>query len=292
MRITFRIVLKPDASAAVARDPALAEGIDLTAVAVELDHDDPRFHRLLQVTRHTQGGWFNPYMSFTAAEISAAKFLQLDCRGKILDETSADSDQNRQIVGGCAFHRAGERALPIRLIDRIALTKVAIAPNAVGCATHWMPEFVLPRAIADAFREDGLTGFETRPVMNSKAGQPHADFFLLYSSSIMPEAERDVTTLDQRATDNPAWRELGALSYQFDGGEEPRDFNRTAENWSNHHLPLWIVSQRVREVVTRRKFKGWAYRPVLEKGSPLHAEYLAMWTAAVDRIRENPRNLL
>ena len=290
MTITFRILLKPDASEALARDPVLGGVLDLSAVTLDLAHDDPKFHRLLEVTRHTRGAWLNPYMTFTAAEVAAAKFLQLDCRGKILNETSKDNDQNRQIVNGFAFQQTPGRSLAIRLIDRIAITKIAIAPNAIGCATNWMPEFVVPRAIADAFREEGLTGFETKPVLNSKTGQPHADFFLLYSPSIMPDAERDATTLDQRATDNPAWRELGVLTYHFTGTEKLCDFNRTAENWSNRHLPFWIVSQRVREVVSRRKFKGWGYRPVLEKGTPLHQEYTRMWTEVMERIAVNPRN--
>ncbi|HEX6164894.1 MAG TPA: hypothetical protein VFZ31_16115, partial [Vicinamibacterales bacterium] len=155
MTITFRIVLKPDAAAAAARDPALAEGLDLTAVAVELDHDDPRFHRLLELTRQTSGAWLNPYMTFTAAETAAARYLQLQCRGKIINETPADAAQNRAIVDGAGFHVIAGRPAPIKLLDRFALTKITIAPNAIGCAAHWSPEFVVPRPIADAFKDEG-----------------------------------------------------------------------------------------------------------------------------------------
>jgi hypothetical protein len=291
MNISFRILLKPDASEALARDPVLGGGVlDLASVTLDLDCDDPKFHRLLEVTRHTGGAWFNPYMTFTADELAAANFLQVDCRGKIVKETSQDGDRNRQIVKSVGFQHIPGRSLTIRLVDRIAITRIAIAPNAIGCATDWMPEFLVHRAIVDTFFEEGLTGFETRPVVNGKSDQPHADFFLLYSPSIMPDAERDVTTIDRREK-REGWRELGVLTYDL-GAHQPTDFNRTAEGFAAHHLPLWIVSQRVREVVARRGFKGWAYRPVLEKGTPLHQEYTRLWAEALERIAVNPRNNL
>jgi hypothetical protein len=288
--ITFRILLKPDATEAASRVPALAERLNLKAVVLDLAHDDPKFHLLLEVTRHTRGAWLNPYMTFTAAELAAAKFLQLDCRGKIVRETPADNDHNRASVDGMGFHSAGGRRLPIKLLDQIALTKIPLAPNTIGCATDWTPEFIVSRAVADAFREEALTGFDVRPVIDAKARRPHADFFLLHSSSIMPDAQRDPTTIDQRATDNPGWRELGVLTYDLSGREKLCDFNRTAEDWSNSHLPLWIVSQRVREVVSRRRFKGWGYRPVLEKGTPQHQEYTRLWAEAFERVSANPRH--
>lgn len=207
--------------------------IDTSAIVVHLDSDDARLHELLEVTRHTSGVWLNPGMSFTAAELAQARFLQLDCRGKIINETAADGTYNRAAVDGADFHLSRGRILPIKLVDRLALTKIKIATNAIGCATHWTPEFVVPRGVADVFHDEGLTGFELRPVIDSKNRQRHTDFFLLYSDSIMPNVERDRRTLDKRATDNPSWRELGALTYDFTGRETCCDFNRTAENWSN-----------------------------------------------------------
>jgi len=290
--LTFRVVLKRDAREALARDPALAGELDPSALVLELDADDPRLHRLLETTRHTAGVWLNPIMTFTSAELAAVKFLQVDCRGKIVRETSADNEANRSIVDRLAFHSERGRVLPIKLLDRITLTKVPLAPNAIGCATDWTLEFIVPRAVADVFRDEGLTGFELRPVVDAK-GREHDDFFLLYSSSIMPDAQRDATTLDQRHTDAPGWRELGVLTYEFSGPPEGgplRDFNRTAENWASNNLPLWIVSQRVRDVVARRGLKGWGYRPVLERGTALHQTYLRLWSDALERVAVNPRN--
>ena len=86
---------------------------------------------------------------------------------------------------------------------------------------------------------------------------------MLYSRSIMPPAERNATMIDRRETDAGGWCAL----------------------------PLWIVSQRVREVMKRRGFKGWGYQPVLETGTPLHHEYMRLWSEALERIAVNPRNL-
>ena len=80
------------------------------------------------------------------------------------------------------------------------------------------------------------------------------------------------------------------MTYHLDGGAHLCDFNRTAENWSSNHLPLLIVSQRVRDVMTRRGFKGWGYRPVLERGTPLHQTYLRLWSEALERVGINARN--
>ena len=72
-------------------------------------------------------------------------------------------------------------------------------------------------------------------------------------------------------------RALACLSYDFAETVPAGDFFRTAENWSSNDMPLWVVSRRVREVFLRHKLRGWAFRPVLEVGSSLHADYLEKW---------------
>jgi hypothetical protein len=49
-------------------------------------------------------------------------------------------------------------------------------------------------------------------------------------------------------------------------------------------MPVWVISARVREVFTRNKLRGWAFRPVLEQGTPLHDAYLAKWQNLMARI--------
>jgi hypothetical protein len=68
------------------------------------------------------------------------------------------------------------------------------------------------------------------------------------------------------------------------------DLNRTAENFSNNYMPLWVVSARVRACVLAAKLKGWAFRPVLEPGTPLHEAYRTLWSDLLSRTAVNPRN--
>jgi hypothetical protein len=55
-------------------------------------------------------------------------------------------------------------------------------------------------------------------------------------------------------------------------------------------MPIWVISARVRECVQDAKLKGWAFRPVLEAGTPLHAAYLEVWSGLLARVAVNPRN--
>lgn len=291
MKITLRIVVRDDARTAIARDPELVRSLNLATPVFELNADDPRFARVLDVTKATSGCWLNPIMQFSAAELAQARLFQLECRGKVILETEQDGELNRARLDARAFHRVGKGALRIKLIDRIALSRIAIAANAVGCASDWMAEFIVSSGVAQAFEQQKLTGYTLKPVLNAKIGKDHPDYFQLYSESIMPAAELDATTLSlEGQTEEGGWRELGCLTYALPTDTAISDFNRTAENWSNHFIPLWVVSARVRECFQRHKFKGWAFRPVLEKGTPLQRAYAEAWSSLLAKVAANPRN--
>ena len=151
-----------------------------------------------------------------------------------------------------------------------------------------MAEFIVGAGVAQAFRDASLTGYELRPVYHAKTGEALPDVFHLFSESILPPAALDATTI-QLKTETGSWRELGCLSYAtLNGGIE--DFNRTAENFSNNYMPIWVVSARVRDCLLASKLKGWAFRPVLEVGTPPHEAYTKLWSDLLARIAINPRN--
>ena len=291
MNITLRIAVRDDARAALLRDPELSRTSNLSAPVIELDADDPRFDRVLALTADTSGCWLNPIMKFTAAELRAARFFQLEGR-KIAAETPADADLNRGRLEATPFRTARGRVLRIKLIDRIALSRVALPPNGVALAGDWMAEFVAHRAVARIFEQDGFTGCSFRPIVDPKTRGDRADYVQLYSESIMPPAVLDATTINVTGDipEEGGWRELGCLTYALRAGDHVDDFNRTAENWSNSFIPLWIVSARVRDAFQQHKLKGWAFRPVLEQGTPLHRAYADAWTSLLARVAINPRN--
>ena len=157
----------------------------------------------------------------------------------------------------------------------------------VAGVDEWTAEFIIGSAVARAFEDEGFTGYSLRPVWNPKTVEEHKDVFQLYSEAIMPPAQLDLTT---PPADGGGVRQLGCLVCQIDAGAQLPDFNRTAEDWSSNSMPLWVVSQRVRNCFRRNKFRGWAFRPVVEAGSELHGEYLTMWQDVFERVSTNPRN--
>jgi hypothetical protein len=289
--ITLRVAAREDARAAILRDRELARTCDLTRPVIELDAADPGFDRILEQTKGTSGLWLNPIMAFTAKEMTQPRYFQLEGR-KLVREIGPDYDLNRARLNATPFRKVDGRPLRIKLIDRIALSRIPLAPNMVGLASDWMAEFVLGRAFARTLEREGFSGYSLRPVFNPKTGQDHADYFQLYSESILPAAELDATTISLAADipEEGGWRELGCLTYDVSDGHTFADVNRTAENWSNSFIPFWVVSQRVRAACLRDKLKGWAFRPVLEKGTPLHREYLETWASLLARVAVNPRN--
>src|SRR5688500_16194425 len=101
-----------------------------------------------------------------------------------------------------------------------------------------------------------------RPVFNPKTNGDRTDCSQLSCDSIMPPAETDATTLDttKELPDDGGWRELGCLTYELHEAGALPDFNRTAENWSNSFIPVWVVSARVRDACERHKL-NWVGVP-------------------------------
>ncbi len=285
MKITLRILCQADAKAALASDSVVSRECDLGEVVFELDSVSEALDRVLQLTRDCSGSWFNPVMTFTRRELDCASYLQLDCR-KTVPETEGDYELNFARLEETPFRSTGD-GTRIKLLDRTSLTKVAIKPNVVAGVDEWMAEFIIGSAVARAFEEEGLTGYSLRPVWNPKTVKEHKGIFQLYSEATMPPAHLDLTTVP---ADGGGVRQLGCLVCQLDAGAQLPDFNRTAEDWSSNSMPLWVVSQRVRDCFQRNKLRGWAFRPVVAAGSELHEEYLRMWKDVFERVSANPRN--
>jgi hypothetical protein len=231
-------------------------------------------------------------MEFNTEEVASSRFLQLECRGKVLRETPKDYETNVSRLRSLPFIEHGPGAR-IRLLDQITLRGVNLKPNQVACAAEWMAEFVVSGGVARIFESEGLTGFSLKPIVDARTGQPYDDAFQLFTNHIMPRAYIDVTTPVHPDGDTAHERQqLGCLSYGLDENAPQVDFLRTAEAWSSNDLPVWIVSQRVRQCFLRHKLRGWAFRPVLEVGSALHEVYIRLWHDLVSRVKaSNPDHI-
>jgi hypothetical protein len=286
MRITIRALCTKEVDDAFLGDEAPEAVVRLP----DLDASSAEFDRLLEVSKSGRGCWFNSWMEFTAQELAQCRFFQLECRGKIVREKGGDWDLNIARLRSLPFIKAGPGAR-IRLLDRIALRGASVMPKAVACATDWMAEFVVSKEVGRIFESEGLTGFTLRPVYDTKKKADYETFFQLYTDHIMPRALVDATTLTYAGNTADDRRQVACLTYDFAGSPPPGDFYRTAEAWSNNDMPVWIVSARVRELVARHKVRGWAFRPVLEAGTPLQLAYAQLWGDVFTRVAaSNPRH--
>ena len=285
MKINLRILAQREAYRPLLETGEFTED-ELQAAVFELDAASPRLPVFLEATKRLSGTWFNPWMVFTRKELDQVDYFQLECR-KTVGESPPDMEWNERHIESLQPIPAPAGA-DICLPERIAVSKArALKPNMVGCVGQVMPEFVVHDEVGAAFAAAGFSGFSLLPVYNSKSQSPHTGVCQLYSKSIMPPAVLDRTT---PPGDCGTLRQLGCLVYERLDAGVLHDFNRTAEGWAAGYLPLWVVSARVRTLFLCNNFKGWAFRPVLVKGSEMHAEYQRLWDELFAKVAINPGN--
>jgi len=286
MKINLRCLFQAEAKPAL-RATGVFSDDEIEAVVLDLDSQSDRFAALVHATRDTiTGSWFNPVMTFTKKELDSADFFQLDCR-KTIPENNKDYEWNYSHVESLELihTRAG---MEIKLPNRIAASRVkALKPNMVAGVGEWLEEYVVTDAVAAVFSSEAFSGFSLRPLFISRTNTAHDAVHHLYSTAIMPPAELDRTV---RPADGGGVRQLGCLTYKDLEQHDLADFNRTAEDWAMGNMPLWVVSARVRDCFIRNKFKGWAFRPALSKGSDMHRQYEALWEDLLKKTSVNPLN--
>ena len=286
MKINIRCLFQAEAKPAL-RESGLFSDEEIEAITIDLDSQSERFAGFVEATRDTiTGTWFNPWMIFTRKELDSADFFQLDCR-KTLAENNKDQDWNDRHVESLALTQTSA-GMEIKLPERIAVSKVTpLKPHMVAGVGELLKEYVIPDPVAAAFSSDSLSGYSLRPLYSARTETVHDGVHQLYSTSIMPPAELDRTV---RPADGDGLRQLGCLTYQDLAQNALADFNRSAEDWCMGRMPLWVVSAAVRDCFMRNKFKGWAFRPVLSKGSDMHRQYERIWEDLFEKTSVNPLN--
>ncbi len=288
MKICLRVGCPPDARSVLKKDSVVANACDVDIVSVfEIDSESEIFDRILKLTKNTDGLGFNPIMDFTRSELSQVEYFQLECRGTIVKENDKDYALNSSRLQEVEFIKKSDWA-KIKIIDRIAFHKISLKPNTIGCASDWMPEFVIPKTIGKIFKKAGLKGFSLHPILNTKNGTNYEDCFQLYTENIMPPAELNLTTPKSSGDGEP--RQIGCITYNQLNEDKISDFNRTAEDWSGNSMPIWIVKRAVLECFKENKLRGWAFRPVLIKDTDLYNAYIIKWKSLFERISVNPNN--
>ena len=290
MKINLYLYFGGDAQAAMAADPAIAGEFKVGASAFWVDAESEAFDRILERTKATSGLRLTPDCIFTAKEQAQARYFQVLSR-KTVKGSMADNLLNLAHVKALTPVKTGE-GLAIKRMERIELSKVALDANAVAGLDDWAAEYLAGASVAELLRQGGLRGLELRPVYHPKTKAPHEGVFQLYTASVMPSVERNISVQAAKtalAGESPV-RVLGALTYVL--GDEPglADINRTAEPFSSNQLAFWVVSRKVVELFQEHKVKGWVFRPVVEPGMALYADYLAKWEVLRKKLASNSRH--
>lgn len=279
MKIKLRILFYGETRAQAARDPEVAAAVALDAPNW-IDADSALAQRISALTGLGKDLWITPDMEFTAAEAGKSAFFQFVCR-KTVRESEADRKLNRERLQARPFFGAGTRSgARVRFLDQVCLGRLALRPNEIAHLDEWTEDYVIPLAMEEHFRRAGLTGFEGRAVHDPKRGKEYADYRLLYSESLFPPAAADIS-FKRVPEDGLGLRQLGCLAYDHALLGGLPDFNRSAEPWYSNDMPAWLVSARVVAAFKACQGKGLVFKPVLDLASPLYAEYLRKWEAAI-----------
>lgn len=285
----LRTCFQQDMKTVLAQDPLVSSSFDPDSY-FWIDAESEMFERLLELTQHTSGFRLTSEMQFDTGELGAVEYYQLVSR-KTLKESSLDYSINIANLRATDFLSTGDKRR-IKLLKKIALSKINLKPNMVGHLDEWAEEFIVTDLVAHVFRKCGLSGFDTLPIFNPKTRENHQNYFQLYAGNILPPAVFDVTVVEIESgfAQEKQLRHLGCLTYELESCGVVNDFNRTAEPWSSNHLPVWVVSKGVVQCFRQNKLSGWAFRPVLDKQGDLYAAYIKKWTTLRHQISLNPRN--
>jgi hypothetical protein len=218
-------------------------------------------------------------------ELESCSHFEALCRSTI-GQTRADSQATMAAYHQDALHPTASR-WAVRLPQRIFLSK-PLAEGALSHVDQWTGEYVLGAQLAQALRASGLTGFELRPVLHHKTGEPADGGHHLVARELLPAALEDATTFET-FDDGPRQpsmpRRYGLLSYAEGALEGSPDLARTAEPWGAWRTPVWIVRQRARSWFESQQVRAWKFQPVLTAGSRLHGEHTKRWQDVLGRLR-------
>lgn len=256
--------------------------------------DDSLLPAILQEGEKAGGFRVSGEAVFTRDELRGISHYEAVCR-KFISETDKDYEHNFAAFQKTRFRACGGQE-PIRLVSGFALSRMTLGPNRVGAIDQWTGEYVIGKAVADVFRQAGLTGWNLMPVLNPKTDDAYPDYFQLFSDVVMKPATIDCS-VDLIRSEYPEedghLRHLGCLSYPAKHLQNMPDFTRTAEPWGGWFgQPVWVVSARVRDVFAAKKLKGWAFRPVLITESELYQCYLEQWQKLVGFIGKSSKSKL
>lgn len=279
MKLQARLLPLGEESQRLVMSVAPLEATSVQSARFAIDVAAPGLAKLLETGDRAGGFWVSGEAVFTPAEMRAFTHFEVVSRA-VVRETRKDFERNDAVRARSPLIDAGAER-PVRLMSSLYLTRIELKPNGVGTIGDWTTEYVVGSGVAQRLANEGFSGLTLIPVLETGTGRPHAHYRQLYCEALLPPATIDASVervVSQFPEEDGHLRHLGCLSYTAAGLRGRPDVNRTAEPWSGWHgWPSWVVSVRVKRAFVEAKCRGWAFRPVLTRGSAVYDEYAAAW---------------
>jgi len=236
--------------------------------------------------RYLEGIDFNVWMEFSNKEVSGASRL-LVRPAKVIHESGPDFDRMRAHIDTLPW-RGDDPETRYRLIDRAYVSRYRLSPMNVAGYGEWSSEYVAHESVIRAFSCCGLTGLDTKPVIDTASGMPAEGMSMLYTEDILPERMRDLTSprINSPHPEERGYERFGCLCYPAVMFENSSDFCRTGENLVSFEFPEWVISRAAVECYRNNRMKGWRFEPVLSDMTREYDEYLAMWESLYESLSE------
>lgn len=289
------LALRPCSSALahrVAADPGLAKALGAKpnpgigfVFPKFFDASGPVLARLLELAEGESLSFMRD-VQCSPAEYEGSAHFEAVSRSNV-GQSRADSKATMAAYHQDSLHATASR-WQVRLPQRIYLSK-PVAGSAITHVDQWTGEYVLGTQAAQALRDSDLTGFELRPVLHHKPETPADAAEHLVARELLPAALEDRTTFETfddgpRQPSTP--RRYGLLTYPAGALAASPDLARTAEPWGAWRTPVWVVSQRTRQLFENAQIRGWKFQPVLQADSRLHREHSQRWEDVLGKLEQ------
>lgn len=221
----------------------------------------------------------NPWMTFTPKDLASAEFHQIRTR-KTVEDSQRDYERMFDDFALLPWN-GNDPKHRYKIPEQVFLSRVRLKPNYVAAIGQWTAEYVVPGVVRRLFEDARLDGVEFRPVINTRTGAPHDDYFHLYTKQVLGTRELDIASPEIQSdhADEQGYDSLGCLCYKTGVLEKAGDFNRTGEPMVGFTYPGWVVRASVSELFREKKLRGWAFEPVLDIASSAYSDYTELWSS-------------
>lgn len=196
------------------------------------------------------------HVIYTAKEIREAPFFQINADYPFELEGTRSEEYGTKHIGGCPECHRGEKTVGDVFVDRKFLKK---------CEFGWLePELFVSERVLKVFEEAGITGYTVGPQIKDYKGREIPPNYVLEVNSILPPMAETVWLNPTRSICETCGKPhtvylYSDAQYEREKLKNAKDINFSCELVNNYHLPVLIVSAKLRNLLKEHKVR--VYRP-------------------------------